>query len=175
MTLRSFKGTRWPTVCACGCETPIPASPDVAIVVDLDARPRKTWLYEHAPREGSGSSATSGSGRPFSPSTEGPSRGPLPAHGTAGSAAAARPPSGTAAKNFSRGEPRLLKVEGQRWASKCACGCGSVIPPGDSVQLVVELGTRPRKVWIPEHAPNTDPARVASASPGRTAASSEAA
>ena len=175
MTLRSFKGTRWPTVCACGCETPIPASPDVAIVVNLDARPRKTWLYEHAPRHGADGPAASGSAGPLPPPKDGPSSGASPAPRIVGPTMAARPSSGSVAKSFSRGEPRLLKVEGQRWASKCACGCGSLIPPGESVQLVVELGTKPRKVWIPEHSPMADAARASSGHADRTAPSPEAA
>ena len=175
MTLRSFKGTRWPTVCACGCGSPIPASPDIAIVVDLDARPRKTWLYEHAPREGSGSPASSGFASPSLPSRDVYSPGPSPAPGLAGPASAARPSSGSVAKNFSRGEPRLLQVEGQRWPSKCACGCGSIIPAGPTVVIVVELGARPRKVWIPEHSPQADTARASSGHAHRAATSPEAA
>ena len=175
MTLRSFKGTRWPTVCACGCGTPIPASPDVAIAVDLDGRPRRTWLYEHAPREGGGGPATSGPAPPSSPSPKDPNRGPSPAPGNAGPATAAPPASGSVAKNFSRGEPRLLEVEGQRWPSNCACGCGSVIPAGPTVPIVVELGTKPRKVWVPEHSPGAQAARAAAGSAHPSAASPEAA
>ena len=175
MSLRSFKGTRWPTVCACGCGTPIPASPDVAIAVDLDARPRRTWLYEHAPREGSGLPATSGPAPPAPPSREVPSPGSSAAPGNAGPATVAPPPSGSVAKNFSRGEPRLLEVEGQRWPSNCACGCGSVIPAGPTVPIVVELGAKPRKVWLPEHSPGAHAARAATGSAHQSASSPEAA
>ena len=176
MTLRSFKGTRWPTVCACGCKTPIPANPDVAIVVDLDSRPRRTWLHEHAPREGSGSSATSGSGRSSSPSPGDPPRGPSPSPGGVNPPAAPRPSSGPVPRNFSRGEPRLLQVEGQRWPSKCACGCGSIIPAASSVEIVVELGAKPRKVWVPEHSPLADRERSAgSAAPAHTTSPQESA
>lgn len=175
MTLRSFKGTRWPTVCACGCGSPIPASPDVAIVVDLDARPRRTWLYEHAPRQGADGPAASGPTRPSSPSREATSSVRSPTPGSSDGAAAARPSSGPIPKNFSRGEPRLLQVEGQRWPSKCACGCGSIIPAGDQVPIVVELGAKPRKVWIPEHSPQADTARASSGHADRAATSPEAA
>ncbi|MDE1822525.1 MAG: hypothetical protein KGI98_16930 [Euryarchaeota archaeon] len=79
-------------------------------------------------------------------------------------------------KSFSRGEPRLLLVEGQKWPSKCACGCGEVIPAGPSVELVLEVGARPRKAWLPEHSPQADRARTQETRrPQSTAASSEVA
>ncbi len=62
-------------------------------------------------------------------------------------------------KAYARGEPRLLLVEGQKRPSKCACGCGEVIPAGPSVELVLELGARPRKAWLPDHSPQADRVR----------------
>lgn len=49
---------------------------------------------------------------------------------------------------------KLRTVTGQRWPAKCADGCGATIPPGESVKLVVDLDSKPRKAWLPEHSPD---------------------
>ena len=63
MRLRTLTGTRWPARCADGCGQTIPASPDVRVVVDFDAHPRKTWIPEHSPDASSWASRSSGVGR----------------------------------------------------------------------------------------------------------------
>lgn len=79
---------------------------------------------------------------------------------TPAATSAERPVPNVPPKAYSRGEPRLLLVEGQKWPSKCACGCGEVIPAGPSVEIVLEVGARPRKAWLPEHSPEADRVRT---------------
>jgi hypothetical protein len=50
MRLRTVRGTRFPTKCACGCGQRIPPDPDLKVVVDFDtSRPRLTYLPTHSP------------------------------------------------------------------------------------------------------------------------------
>ncbi len=52
MRLRTLTGQRWPARCADGCGTVIPPGPDVRVVGDFDAHPRKTWIPAHSPDAG---------------------------------------------------------------------------------------------------------------------------
>ncbi len=49
---------------------------------------------------------------------------------------------------------RLRTITGTRWPAKCADGCGTLIPPGPEVKVVVDFESHPRKTWIPEHSPD---------------------
>lgn len=49
---------------------------------------------------------------------------------------------------------RLRTITGTRWPATCADGCGTRIPPGPEVKVVVDFDSRPRKTWIPEHSPD---------------------
>ena len=84
MRLRTITGTRWPARCADDCGTLIPASPDVKVVVDFDARPRKTWIPAHSPDAGVWGKEVSST----------PTATPAPANG--GSAPSQAPANGSA-------------------------------------------------------------------------------
>jgi len=50
MRLRTVRGTRFPTKCACGCAQRILPDPDLKVVVDFEtSRPRLTYLPTHSP------------------------------------------------------------------------------------------------------------------------------
>ena len=49
---------------------------------------------------------------------------------------------------------KLRTLTGQRWPAKCADGCGAEVPAGPDVKVVVDLDSRPRKAWLPEHSPD---------------------
>lgn len=49
---------------------------------------------------------------------------------------------------------KLRTLTGQRWPAKCADGCGAEVPAGPDVKVVVDLESRPRKAWLPEHSPD---------------------
>lgn len=49
---------------------------------------------------------------------------------------------------------RLRTITGTRWPAKCADGCGTKIPAGENVKVVVDFESKPRKTWIPEHSPD---------------------
>ncbi len=49
---------------------------------------------------------------------------------------------------------KLRTLTGQRWPAKCSDGCGAEIPAGADVKVVVDLESRPRKAWLPEHSPD---------------------
>ena len=69
----------------------------------------------------------------------------------------------------------LHTFTGLRWPAVCACGCGSIIPAGPTVPIVVQLGTKPRMVWIPEHSPGARAPRAAEGTAHRIAAHTGAA
>ncbi|MDE1820933.1 MAG: hypothetical protein KGJ23_11230 [Euryarchaeota archaeon] len=173
MRLRTFTGTRWPAMCACGCGRRIEPSPDAKVVVDVDAHPRKTWLPEHAPATTDGNDAGALTPAPTPPS---PPTGPSSQPVDPGAAARPIPASSTSPNSASARRPHFMTVEGQRWPSKCACGCETIIPAGLGVSLVVEMGSRPRRVYFPEHSPEADRARaMGTAAPQRSALPPEAA
>ncbi len=64
MRLRTLTGQRWPAKCADGCGAEIPSGPEVKVVVDLEARPRKAWLPEHSPDAGTWSRGRSPASSP---------------------------------------------------------------------------------------------------------------
>lgn len=50
MRLRTVRGLRFPTRCACGCSQRLPPDPDLKVVVDFEtSRPRLTYLPTHSP------------------------------------------------------------------------------------------------------------------------------
>ena len=63
MRLRTVRGTRFPTKCACGCAQRIPPDPDLKVVVDFEtSRPRLTYLPTHSPDYGPRAPQGAGSG-----------------------------------------------------------------------------------------------------------------
>ncbi|MDE1820934.1 MAG: hypothetical protein KGJ23_11225 [Euryarchaeota archaeon] len=126
MRLRTLTGQRWPAKCADGCGAEIPAGPEVKVVVDLEARPRKAWIPEHSPDAGTwGGSRTAvrpspsngtngGTGRPApSPTrTSPPPRPPAPTPTSSRPCVAPSPPPSPVASSSGGEEEEPHETEG---------------------------------------------------------------